>query len=69
MARFKPIDTSPRFLAVDLYKQLLPGSLACEVLCVNGHAPPPQAERVRGAIGVARGAHGRRQDSAPAQLT
>ena len=28
MARYKPIDTSPRFLAVDLRKQLLPGSLA-----------------------------------------
>lgn len=26
MARYKHIDTSPRFLAVDLYKQLLPGS-------------------------------------------
>jgi len=28
MARYKPIDTSPRFLAVDLQKQLLPGTLA-----------------------------------------
>ena len=28
MARYKHIDTSPRFLAVDLEKQLLPGSLA-----------------------------------------
>lgn len=26
MARYKWIDTSPRFLAVDLAKQLLPGS-------------------------------------------
>jgi hypothetical protein len=26
MARYKPIDTSPRFLAVDLERQLLPGS-------------------------------------------
>jgi transposase len=26
MARYKPIDTSPRFLAVDLQRQLLPGS-------------------------------------------
>lgn len=26
MARYKTIDTSPRFLAVDLEKQLLPGS-------------------------------------------
>lgn len=26
MARYKVIDTSPRFLAVDLEKQLLPGS-------------------------------------------
>ena len=26
MARYKPIDTSPRFLAVDLGKQLLPGT-------------------------------------------
>jgi len=31
MARYKPIDTSPRFLAVDLHKQLLPGSLAYAV--------------------------------------
>ena len=28
MARYKTIDTSPRFLAVDLEKQLLPGSFA-----------------------------------------
>ncbi len=26
MARYKPIDTSPRFLAVDLDRQLLPGT-------------------------------------------
>lgn len=26
MARYKAIDTSPRFLAVDLERQLLPGS-------------------------------------------
>lgn len=26
MARFKPIDTGPRFIAVDLRRQLLPGS-------------------------------------------
>jgi hypothetical protein len=26
MARYKAIDTSPRFLAVDLEKRLLPGS-------------------------------------------
>jgi hypothetical protein len=26
MARYKRIDTSPRFLAVDLERQLLPGS-------------------------------------------
>ncbi|HRE17882.1 MAG TPA: hypothetical protein PLW86_12595 [Rhodocyclaceae bacterium] len=26
MARYKPIDTSPRFLAVDLERQLLPGT-------------------------------------------
>ena len=26
MARYKHIDTSPRFLAVDLQRQLLPGS-------------------------------------------
>ena len=26
MARYKAIDTNPRFLAVDLEKQLLPGS-------------------------------------------
>jgi hypothetical protein len=28
MARYKHIDTSPRFLAEDIPKQLLPGSLA-----------------------------------------
>jgi len=28
MARYKLIDTRPRFLAVDLHKHLLPGSLA-----------------------------------------
>ena len=27
MARYKHIDTSPRFLAVDLERQLLPGTL------------------------------------------
>ena len=27
MARYKHIDTSPRFLAVDLQRQLLPGTL------------------------------------------
>lgn len=27
MTRYKAIDTSPRFLAVDLEKQLLPGNL------------------------------------------
>jgi hypothetical protein len=26
MAHYKPIDTSPRFIAVDLERQLLPGS-------------------------------------------
>lgn len=26
MARYKPIDTSPRFIAVDLRRQLLPGT-------------------------------------------
>ena len=26
MARYKPIDTNPRFLAVDLAQQLLPGT-------------------------------------------
>lgn len=26
MARYKPIDTSPRFIAVDLQRQLLPGT-------------------------------------------
>ena len=26
MARYKPIDTSPRFIAVDLERQLLPGA-------------------------------------------
>lgn len=28
MARYKPIDTSPRFIAVDLQRQLLPGTFA-----------------------------------------
>lgn len=28
MAHHKPIDTSPRFIAVDLTSQLLPGSFA-----------------------------------------
>lgn len=28
MARYKPVDLCPRFLAVDLEKQLLPGSFA-----------------------------------------
>lgn len=27
MARYKHIDTSPRFIAVDLQKQLLPGTI------------------------------------------
>ena len=27
MARYKTIDTSPRFLAVDLERQLIPGTL------------------------------------------
>jgi hypothetical protein len=31
MARYKAIDLSPRFLAVDLEKQLLPGSFAYAV--------------------------------------
>jgi len=26
MARYKPIDTGPRFLAIDLERQLLPGT-------------------------------------------
>jgi hypothetical protein len=26
MARYKPIDTSPRFIAVDLERHLLPGT-------------------------------------------
>lgn len=26
MARYKPIDTSPRFIAVDLQRQLVPGT-------------------------------------------
>ena len=29
MARYQVVDLSPRFLAVDLEKQLLPGSLPC----------------------------------------
>ncbi|WP_341675112.1 hypothetical protein [Niveibacterium sp. SC-1] len=28
MARHKPIDTSPRFLAIDLERELLPGNFA-----------------------------------------
>lgn len=34
MARYKAIDTSPRFLAVDLEKQLLPGSFL-NMLCIT----------------------------------
>jgi len=26
MARYKPIDTNPRFIAIDLERQLLPGT-------------------------------------------
>lgn len=26
MARYKPIDTSPRFIVVDLERQLIPGT-------------------------------------------
>jgi hypothetical protein len=33
MARYKAIDTSPRFLAVDLEKQLLPVPKAFSVAC------------------------------------
>ena len=32
MARYKHIDTSPRFLAVDLPRQLLPGTIENAVL-------------------------------------
>ena len=31
MARYKHIDTSPRFIAMDLDRQLLPGPLAYAV--------------------------------------
>jgi hypothetical protein len=31
MARYKTIDTSPRFLPVDLSRQLLPGTFENEV--------------------------------------
>ena len=37
MARFKPVDLCPRFLAVDLEKYLLPGSFAHVVHHVLDH--------------------------------
>ena len=42
MARYKHIDTSPRFLAVDLQRQLLPGSFEHalnHLLLLRGLAP------------------------------
>jgi hypothetical protein len=36
MARYKPIDTSPKFLPVDLARQLLPGNI--EKLAHHGYA-------------------------------
>lgn len=49
MDRYKQIDTSPRFIAVDLERQLLPGSfehalnhLVDHELDLSGFAPPLQ---------------------------
>ena len=38
MARYKPIDTSPRFLAVDLERQLLPGTFEHALCHLIDHA-------------------------------
>jgi hypothetical protein len=43
MARYKLIDTSPRFLAVDLEKQLLPGSFEYAVHYPHVHLAMPAA--------------------------
>ena len=37
MARYKHIDTSPRVIAVDLPRQLLPGSIEHVVNCLLDH--------------------------------
>ena len=41
MARYKAIDTSPRFLAVDLEKQLLPVPKAFSVACHESKPAKP----------------------------
>ena len=46
MARYKPIGVSPRFLAVDLKRQLLPGT-PTSLRCVG---TAPNAEQVRRGI-------------------
>ena len=47
VARYKHIDTSPRFLAVDLEKQLLPGSLAHAVNHLLDHDVEPVHRPIR----------------------
>ena len=37
MARYKRIDLSPRFLAVDLSRQILPGSFECALSHLIDH--------------------------------
>ena len=37
MARYKHIDTSPRFLAVDLQRQLIPGTIEHALNHLLGH--------------------------------
>ena len=44
MARYKVIDTSLRFLAVDLEKQLLPGSFEHAVHHLLDHAPKARGQ-------------------------
>ena len=42
MARYKHIDTSPRFLAVDLQRQLLPGTFEHALKLLD------QVQRIKG---------------------
>ena len=42
MARYKHIDVSPRFLAVDLKRQLLPGTVANDGTAANSPSVPPR---------------------------
>jgi hypothetical protein len=51
MARYKPIDTNPRFLPVDLARQLLPGTFEHAVNHLLDHAIDRAAP-----AGAARGA-------------